>query len=391
VRPNKHIPLLSTFLAGAALLLGQAPAPSKRVVGEVQSATPAQVTLKTDSGETVTVAVDSATAYWRVPPGETDMKKAEKIAATDVNAGDRVLARPRPGADISNTPAGTIIVMSKTDLAKKHEADRAEWQKRGLSGTVTAIDPAKKEITVNLRTREGMRLVVIDASGKTAFKRYAPDSVKFADARPSSFEEVKTGDQLRVLGERTEDGTHMKAEAIVSGTFRNLAGTVISVNSAGNEVSIKDLDTKKPVAVKLTADSMVRRMPPMMAQAIAMRAQNRAQGLNGPGGPGGGGGNWQRPAGGAAGGPGGSGNWQGGAGGGRGFGDPQQMLERLPAMPLTELKPGDAVIVAGAGSDPASVNAIALVAGVEPILTAPHQAGPESMGGSWNLDINIIP
>ena len=75
-----------------------------------------------------------------------------------------------------------------------------------------------------------------------------------------------------------------------------------------------------------------------------------------------------------------------------GGGDPQQMLERLPAMPLAELKAGDAVIVAGsAGSDPSRLTAIALVAGVEPILTAPRQPGPESVGGAWNLDINIIP
>jgi len=169
-------------------------------------------------------------------------------------------------------------------------------------------------------------------------------------------------------------------------------------------------------------------MPPMMAQAIAMRAQNRAQGQAAGGGPpagaaapgagasggpapggaaaggpaagggagagawqGGGGGNWQRPNGAGPGGPGGPGNWQGG-GGRMGGGDPQQMLERLPPMPLTELKPGDAVIVAGpSGTDVSRLNAIALVAGVEPILTAPRQAGPESVGGSWNLDINIIP
>ena len=90
-----------------------------------------------------------------MPPGETDLKKAEKITLGDVAPGDRVLARPRPGTEISSAPAGTIIVMSKSAIAKKHEADRAEWQHRGLSGTVTAVDPAKKEITVNLRTRDG--------------------------------------------------------------------------------------------------------------------------------------------------------------------------------------------------------------------------------------------
>jgi len=210
----------------------------------------------------------------------------------------------------------------------------------------------------------------------------------------------------------------MKAEAIVSGSFRNLAGTVITVDPSGTEVSIKDLDTKRPVVIKVNADSMVRRMPPMMAQVIAMR-RAQAQGGSGgspaaagapgggaagsgtPGGPGnwqGGGGNWQRPGGAGPGSPGGApggggpGNWQGGGGGRMGNGDPQQMLERLPPMPLTELKPGDAVIVAGpTGSDPSRLTAIAVVAGVEPILTAPRQPGPESVGGSWNLDINIIP
>jgi hypothetical protein len=404
LRARVHIPFLFVYLTGAALLSAQAPAPARRVVGEVQSATASQVVLKTDSGETVNVNVDPATVYWRVPPGETDLKKAEKITAADVSTGDRVLARPRPGTDIASAPAGTIVVMSKSDLAKKHEADRAEWQKRGLSGTVTAVDPAKKELTVNLRTREGLKLVIIDASGKTSFKRYAPDSVKFADAKPSSFEEIKAGDQVRVLGERNEDGTQMRAEAVVSGTFRNLAGTVVSVGTSGDEVSIKDLDSKKTVVIKVNPDTMVRRLPPMMAQGIAMRAQNRAQGGGAPGGgapgaqgaPGGnwqGGGNWQRPGGaapGGPGGPGGTGGWQGG-GGRAGNGDSQQMLERLPAMPVSDLKPGDAVIVAGpAGTDPGRLSAIALVAGVEPILTAPRTTGPEAMGGSWNLDINII-
>jgi hypothetical protein len=67
------------------------------------------------------------------------------------------------------------------------------------------------------------------------------------------------------------------------------------------------------------------------------------------------------------------------------------MLERMPAFNISELKPGDAVIVAStAGADPGRVTAITLLAGVEPLLT--RAAGDNrAVGGAWNFDINIVP
>jgi hypothetical protein len=61
------------------------------------------------------------------------------------------------------------------------------------------------------------------------------------------------------------------------------------------------------------------------------------------------------------------------------------MLDNLPAMPLSELKPGDAIMVSTTqGTDPGRVTAITLLAGVEPLLTASPTATRDIMSG-WNL------
>ena len=70
--------------------------------------------------------------------------------------------------------------------------------------------------------------------------------------------------------------------------------------------------------------------------------------------------------------------------------DLAQMLERMPALALTELKPGDALIISSSkGPDASRITAITLVAGVEPFLAAaPRTAGVINLG-AWNLDGGI--
>jgi len=69
----------------------------------------------------------------------------------------------------------------------------------------------------------------------------------------------------------------------------------------------------------------------------------------------------------------------------RGGGDIGQILERSPAIPLSDLKPKDAIMVSTTmGTDPTRVTAIMLLAGVEPILTAAPNAARDIMSG-WNL------
>ena len=320
------------------------------------------------------------------------MANATPITASDIGPGDRVLARGELSDDKTSLAATTLVIMTKADIAKKQQADQAEWQKRGVGGLVTAVDAKAGEVTINARTVEGMKPLIIVASETTGVRRYAPDSVKFADAKPAMVAEIKVGDQVRALGAKSDDGTHYAAEELVSGSFRNVAATVTTIDPAANTMKVMDLSTKKPLLVHVNADSTMRKLPEMVARMIAMRTSGggggaagaggaqRAQGAQGaPSAPAGG------PAGGA-GGPGGLGGMRGGRGG-----DMQQMLERLPAIKLADLKPGDAIIVSSTeGVDPGHVTAITLIAGVEPILSAaPAGSQRAMMLGTWNMDMNM--
>jgi hypothetical protein len=70
--------------------------------------------------------------------------------------------------------------------------------------------------------------------------------------------------------------------------------------------------------------------------------------------------------------------------------DFQQMIERMPAMGLADLKPGDALIVSATkGLDVAQMTAITLLAGVEPILSATPASARPMMLGNWSLDMNM--
>ncbi len=373
---------LSTALIALSVGFAQAPPALKSVIGEITSIDGAskQLKLKGDDGAAYTVTLSDSTSFLRIPPGETDLKKAAKIAFSDMAVGDRALARGPLAEDTKTVPARTVIIMTKADLAKKHQHDQAEWQTRGVAGTVSALNAANKEVTITTRGREP-KTIVIDASAAD-FRRYAPDSVKFVDAKPSSFADLQPGDTLRALGDKSEDGLHVKAEEVVSGAFQTIAGTVDSVDPASGEVRITNLQTKKPVVVHINEGTLSRRLDPMMAAILARRlhpeASTVAAGAPGapqapPGGPGG-------FRGGGFGGPGGP--------GGPGGGDLQQILERMPALSLAELKKGDAVIVSSSKAPgDAPVTAFAFVAGVEPFLAAaPRTAGQVNLG-SWNLDI----
>ncbi len=365
-------PILMVSLVLLVACLGPlaAQAPAGRAIGAVTAidAAAKQITIKTDAGAETKVALQESTSYQRVPPGEKDLKNAAKIALSDLAVGDRVLARGKAGADAASLAATSIVVMTQADLAKKHEADHAEWKKRGVSGVITALNPESKEITISVRNREGVKPLVIPASGTVDLRRYAPDSVLFSEAKPSAFAELKVGDQVRALGTKSEDGTRLTPEFIVAGAFRNIAATVISLDAAAKTIKITDLDTKKPLLVRIAPDSTLKRLQPFVANMLAAR-------LNGP------------AAGGAQGGPGAGARPGGGpGGGGGGGGDMEQMIERMPPLSLAELKAGDALIISSTvGAEPDKITAITLLAGVEPILTSAPKGRQGMVLGNWNL------
>ena len=366
------------------------------VIGEVKNidATANQLIVRADNSVLSTVNLDARTQYKRMAPGAKSLAGAADITLADVGQGDRVWARWRPGADQKMTAAAQLVVMSKADLAKKQEQERAEWRRRGVSGIVSSVNPSTQEITVSSKSLMGQtQAVIIPVTDKVLMRRYPPDSIpKYSEAKPAKIEEVKVGDQLRALGDKSADGTHLTAEEVVFGTFKVAGGTVTAIDPATNTLKINDLQTKKPLTIIIKPDSVIRRFP----EGSAMMMMG---GMGGPGGPNGAQGQGprpqapgqtaqapgqgQKPQGAGPGGPQGVGPRGGG-------GNMADMLERLPVISINELKVGDTILLSSLpGADPTQLTAISLVSGVEPLLqlvaARQQQGGPARPQG---VDLN---
>ena len=361
-------PLPAQESAGASQ--GNAGTAAKNV-GVVKSISGSTLVLKSDAGPEITITVADGARLLRLAPGQTDLKSAATITLADLQVGDRMLVRGRAG-DNGAIAASTIVVMKQADVAQKQQHDREDWQKRGAGGIVSAIDPAAGSFTVSVTPTLS---VVVKTTKDTSFLRYAANSVKFSDAQKGSIDQIKTGDQLRARGARSADGKELTAEEVISGTFRNIAGTVSSIDAANNTITVKDVLAKKSVVIKFNSDSQLRKLSPQMAQRLAFFLKGGAQAAQG-GAPAGG----QTPASGAP-----AGNAPGPRPGGAP--DFQQMLSRIPAVTLADLQKEDAVmVVATQGTTGNEVTAITLLGGVEPILTAsPNGMSAAALFSGWNL------
>lgn len=336
---------------------------SARAIGEVRSidAAKKQLVIKTDAGSLITVVLSDTTTYSRLAPGETTLTNATAITMADIGEGDRVLATGKTSDDFKTIPSRRIVVMTKADIAKKQDKERLEWRQKGILGVISAIKLDTKEVTISTRSGMGTQPVIIPISEKVDMRRYAPDSIKFSDAKPSEFTELKVGDQVRALGDKSPDGTHFTPEKVVTGAFRTVAGTVTAIDSATGEVKINDLEKKQPLTIVIKTDSVLRRVP---AEFGAM--------MGGPG-PGAGGGQGAPPAAGAQGAnasrPAGTAPANGGGGQGAGGRNIADILERLPTISMADLKVGDTIIVSSTkGTDPTRLTAITLVSGAETLL-----------------------
>ena len=406
--PECRFAVLTFALILSMVVGGFTQAPTAKAVGTVKSVNPNSVVITLDGGtETIVTFADSARIV-RAAPGQTDLKSASPIQISDIQVDDRLLARGQSG-DGGALLASSVIVMSKGDIAQRQQTERDEWR-RGVGGIVKQVDAGAGTVTIANSLAASGKPTAVHVSSQTAIRRYAPDSIKFDDAKPGTLDQIKPGDQLRARGTKNADGTEFTAQAIVSGSFRDIAGTVVSTDAANKNVTLMDLATKKPVVVSVSSDSELRMLPPFVATRIAMRlkggspdpaADARTPGRSRPEAantkPGQEGGNrvWQgRGAPGDADGSGqfgGGGGMQGGSGGTwRGNGgtpDFQQMLSRMPAISISDLNKGDAVmLVATEGTSSSGPTAIKLIAGVEPLLSAaPAGAGAAMILSPWNL------
>ena len=389
---------------------------AKHAIGEVKTidAAAKQIVITTDAGSTVTVSVNDKTTYKKLAPGEKTLTNATDVTFADVAEGDRIMARGTVAEDRKSVPALQVIVMTKGDITKKHDAERLEWRRRGILGVITALKPDTKEITISNRTMAGTQAVVIPVTEKTEMRRYAPDSIKFGDAKPSTFAELKVGDQLRALGDRTEDPLRFNPQKIVTGAFRTVGGVVTAVDPATGEVKINELEKKTPLTIVIKQDAVLRRFPPASEMGAMMggfrggaggpppaggppAAGGSQQGQSGQAPPSGQGQPQARPQGGGGpGGPGGGGPGGPGGGPGRGGFNINDMLERLPTISLADVKVGDTIIVSSTqGVDPTRLTAISLVSGADTLLTMlaprpqPGQATPNPAAGLGSSGITF--
>src|ERR1035441_5948670 len=172
-------------------------APRAQVAGTVTSvaAQASQLVMKTDKGDSITVTTTDKTVILHMPAGVTDVQKGTKMTVGELAAGDRVLAYYKGAAGDKAVQATSLVVRTSADLGEIAKQELADWRKRGTVGTVTATDPAAKTITLKV----GSKTVTVTASDKTEYHRYSLDSAKPADAKVSSFAEIKVGDQAHVL------------------------------------------------------------------------------------------------------------------------------------------------------------------------------------------------
>jgi hypothetical protein len=328
----------------------------------------------------------------RIAPGEKDLKNATPVQLSDLQVGDRIRVRGQASADGASIAALEVIVIPRSDLEARHEQERQDWQKRGLGGLVSAVDPGAGTVTISVTSLGGKKEIAVHTSRNTVFRRYAPDSVKFDDAKPSTLQEIRPGDQLRARGDRSADGSELTAEEIVTGAFRNVAGLVNSVDASAGTITVQDLLSKKPVQVKITSESQLHKLPPEMAQRIAMRLKASMP----PGTPGASAssnsGSSQKAGDAAQSGAQSSGVNSGGGGmsaGGtrqRGAPDFQQMLSLMPPVTIADLHKGDAVlIVTTEGTASSGGTAITLLSGVESILQAAPTGSQAMMLAPWSL------
>ena len=364
----------------------QAPASSKQI-GTVKVILPNKLTIATDTGKTFQINVVDDAKVLRLAPGSTDLKTAQAITLGDIEVGDRVLVTGHEDAADAFT-ASRVILMKSSDITQKHEAEQEDWQKRGSGGLVSAVDPAAGVLTITARGNK----VAVKTSPATTYRRYAGDSIKYQDAVTGTLDQIQVGDQLRVRGTKSTDpsapsaapaaggppAVSIQAEEIVSGSFKNLAGTIVSIDQASDTVTVKDLATKKTFSLKVTSNSNIRALPPEAAARFAVRAKGGQSGSGQGAAPGSGS---ERPAGGPpnSGAP--------GQGGGSAGGDLSQLIGRLPEGSLGDLHVGEALMVVASQPQAGSISlvAITLLSGVEPILAATPAGTSTITLSPWNF------
>ncbi|NWF83105.1 MAG: hypothetical protein HXY18_04665 [Bryobacteraceae bacterium] len=310
---------------GAAAAAHELQSPARTLLGTFEGFVNGGLNLRVKAGDGTPAVVETgaATEVKRVAPGDRSLQHAQTIGLDELKPGDRLLISYAP----SSVLARRIVVMPAAAIADRNEALRREWNEHGLSGVVVSKKPG--EIVLRQRSLLSESQAAVVLSPATKFRQYRAGSNTYAESQPSSFEQIRAGDQLRARGAKPPDGRRIEADEVVFGTFVIKAGAVLSMDGSSNTLTVRDLDTDRPLPVRLTPASQVKRFPEFPTAPAGMAGAASTPGLPpsppGPGGP-----------------P-----------------DLAQMIERLPGFSVQEIKPGDTVVFsASPGKAPGELLAV---------------------------------
>lgn len=321
-------------------------------MGTVQSINGADLSVKNNSGVVMQVNVGTDARVLRIEPGEKSLQSAAKISLSSISIGDRVLARGAVSSDGKLLQATLLVAIKQSDILEKQAQEREDWVKHGVGGLVQSVDPEAGTVTVK---RSGRPPLVIETSSSTVLRRYAPGSVEFDQAKPAPLSSIRPGDELRARGTPVagSNGDKFAAVEVVSGTFRNIAGPIVSVDPSASTLTVIDIAGKHPVTVKITPSTQVKKLSPSVAGEIAAGLR-RASAKKKPSQP--------RP------------NF-----------DSHQLLSEAPVVPLSSFAKGEDVMLVATEAGNGAVTAVTVVGGVKPMLAASASGSQAILSSTWNL------
>ncbi len=345
--------------------LASAQAAASRFLGTISAISGTTLTVKPTQGDARQVEVPSTAQLERIEPGQTNLSAAVPMQFSDLAVGDRVLVNLDPNSTGAAPQALRVVAIKQADVAKKQQQEMEDWQRNGVDGLVKSVDTASGTVVLTRRVAGVQKTITIRITPSTTLKRYAPGSVRFNEAQTAPITAIEAGDQLRARGTKSADESELTAVEVISGSFRNISGTVVSTDPASSTLVVKDLATKKPVTVQIGTETEMRRLDDRTAQFLAARLKGNAGGGNNGGGH-------RSDAG---------GNGTGAPAGPPHGGGLEQVLDRAKPIEVEDLQKGEAVMLVST-QGASDVTAIKLLAGVEPLLEAPAS---QDLLSNWSM------
>ena len=290
-----------------------------------------EISVKTAEGQTVNIKVTEKATFARIKPTDKTLEKATQITIRDIIPNSRILARGEMSKDTNEFAAQMIVVVAE-DNAAPTNSDRTNIQ-----GVVSRIDIAKKEITIKGFIASTPREITINASSTNInFRRYAANSIKFNDSLPSGFENIKVGDQLKGTGKLSIEGLSFSPETIISGTFRTIGGSILSIDLSDKVITVSDMQSRQPIKIKIDPEINLKKLTTEKSKELITLSLNK---------------NSQK------------------LGGAPVTGDLKSFFDTLPATSLEQLKVGSSIIMSAIlGDNNTPSTAFQMLTDVEPLF-----------------------